>query len=204
MDTPPNPQPMLQPDPRRSKPPKARLPIFLSLAALFIALGGWGMGQFFAGGSDATPAIVADNLTQEALMSREQLFHSFPHFSVATVPEQEVSATIATLPLPPEQKAQLEQTVVHNGGQRLVELVVWDDVAVDGDVVQVDSLGYSQQITLTKTPQTLAFPVEDGVPVVITGIHDGGGGITLGFTGSGQAVSMPVMSVGQTLNLYLR
>ena len=162
------------------------------------------MGQFFAGGSDATPAIVADNLTQEALMSREQLFHSFPHFSVATVPEQEVSATIATLPLPPEQKAQLEQTVVHNGGQRLVELVVWDDVAVDGDVVQVDSLGYSQQITLTKTPQTLAFPVEDGVPVVITGIHDGGGGITLGFTGSGQAVSMPVMSVGQTLNLYLR
>ena len=86
----------------------------------------------------------------------------------------------------------------------MVELVLWDNVAEDGDVVQVSSLGYSQTITITHAPQTVYFPAQYDVPVTITGIHDGGGGITLGFTGSGQPVSLPVMTEGQVISLYLQ
>ena len=86
----------------------------------------------------------------------------------------------------------------------MVELVLWDNVAEDGDVVQVSSLGYSQTIPITHAQQTMYFPAQYDVPVTITGIHDGGGGITLGFTGSGQPVSLPVMAEGQVISLYLQ
>lgn len=183
MDTPPNPRPMPQPKQHRNTPRKIGLPVLLGAVALLSALGGWGMGQLFSGGSGAAPLAVTDNLPQEERPTREQIPHAFPHFSVTTVPKEEMPGKIASLPLPPEQKAQLEQSLAHHGGQRLVELVVWGNVAIDGNVIQVNSLGYSQQVTLGGNAQTLTFPVEDGVPVVITGVHDDSG-VTPGFTGS--------------------
>jgi len=41
--------------------------------------------------------------------------------------------------------------------------------------------GDTHTITITHAPQTVYFPAQYDVPVTITGIHDGGGGITLGF-----------------------
>ena len=141
-----------------------------------------------------------------------------PRYTLRRLDANEARSAIQNLPLPDDQKTALAQNIVptadsqtqaaqpawDKGGQQMVELVLWDNVAEDGDVVQVSSLGYSQTITITHAKQTLYFPAQYDVPVTITGIHDGGGGITLGFTGSGQPVSLPVMAEGQVISLYLQ
>jgi hypothetical protein len=85
---------------------------------------------------------------------------------------------------------------------RLAWVTLWDTDAEDGDVVRLDSAGYSRTVTLAKKPVTFAVPVpEDGI-IKVTGIRDGeGGGITVGLaSGASQAV-FPIMSEGQTLGL---
>jgi hypothetical protein len=85
---------------------------------------------------------------------------------------------------------------------RLAWVTLWDTDTEDGDVVRLDSEGYSRTVTLAKKPVTFAVPVpRDGI-IKVTGIRDGeGGGITVGLaSGASQAV-FPIMSVGQTLGL---
>lgn len=190
----PDPQPMPQPEPPKRR--KVALPVSLAAAALLVIAGGWGLGKIFGAASPV------DHLTPDEIQQREQIFHAQPAFKVTQIAQQDTAAKIATLPLPPEQKAVLTKSTTQ-AGQRLLELVVWDDVEQDGDVVHVDSAHFSQTVSLLKQPQTLYFPVADNVPITITGIRDGGGGITLGFTGSGVPVSLPVLGEGQSIHLYL-
>ncbi|MFC2407026.1 MAG: hypothetical protein ACFNTM_05060 [Cardiobacterium sp.] len=215
-----HPQPQLQPEPRREKPQQKHLFPALITAALVIGLGGWGLTRFFDdGNSGGVPAsAAADNLTQAEKDARAQQFAAVPRYALRRLDATEARSAIQNLPLPDDQKTALAQNIVptadsqtqaaqpawDKGGQQMVELVLWDNVAEDGDVVQVSSLGYSQTITITHAPQTVYFPAQYDVPVTITGIHDGGGGITLGFTGSGQPVSLPVMTEGQVISLYLQ
>ena len=216
-----HPQPQLQPEPRREKPQQKHLFPALITAALVIGLGGWGLTRFFDdGNSGGVPAsAAADNLTQAEKDARAQQFAAVPRYALRRLDATEAHSVIQNLPLPDTQKAALTENIApatpagqtqpaqpawENGGQQMVELVLWDNVAEDGDVVQVSSLGYSQTITITHAPQTVYFPAQYDVPVTITGIHDGGGGITLGFTGSGQPVSLPVMAEGQVISLYLQ
>ena len=215
------PQPELQPEPQREKPRKSSLSLALITAALIIGLGGWGLTQLFDGGNSgsAVATATADNLTQAEKDARAQQFSAVPRYTLRRLDANEARSVIQNLPLPDAQKAALTENIApatpagqtqpaqpawENGGQQMVELVLWDNVAEDGDVVQVSSLGYSQTITITHAPQTVYFPAQYDVPVTITGIHDGGGGITLGFTGSGQPVSLPVMAEGQVISLYLQ
>ena len=215
-----HPQPQPLPEPRREKPQQKHLFPALITAALVIGLGGWGLTRFFDdGNSGGVPAsAAADNLTQAEKDARAQQFAAVPRYALRRLDATEAHSVIQNLPLPDDQKTALAQNIVptadsqtqaaqpawENGGQQMVELVLWDNVAEDGDVVQVSSLGYSQTITITHAPQTVYFPAQYDVPVTITGIHDGGGGITLGFTGSGQPVSLPVMAEGQVISLYLQ
>jgi hypothetical protein len=85
---------------------------------------------------------------------------------------------------------------------RLAWVTLWDTDAEDGDVVRLDSQGYSRTVTLAKQPVTFAVPVPaDGIIRVI-GIRDGeGGGITVGLASGASKAVFPIMSVGQTLGL---
>jgi hypothetical protein len=82
---------------------------------------------------------------------------------------------------------------------------LWDTDVEDGDVVRIDSAGYSRTVTLTNRGVTFAVPVPAGGQIRITGVRDGdGGGITVGLaSGAAQAV-LPIMSVGQVLTLNVR
>jgi hypothetical protein len=85
---------------------------------------------------------------------------------------------------------------------RLAWVTLWDTDAEDGDVVRLDSDGYSRTVTLAKKTVRFAVPVpRDGI-INVTGIRDGeGGGITVGLaSGTSQAV-FPIMSLGQRLGL---
>lgn len=190
-------QPQPEPLPQRQRQYKATISGTLLVAALITGLLGWGLGAWLS---------PIDNLSQQEIVQREQLFASrMQPFSIPVLDKDEVLQQVQQLPLSGEQQSNLlAQLLKSNANTRLVALTVWDDVAPDGDVIQISSAGYTQSVTLSKSPQTLHFPVSEERPVVITGIHDGGGGITLGFTGSGQPVALPVLAEGQSLNILLR
>jgi hypothetical protein len=85
---------------------------------------------------------------------------------------------------------------------QLVWITLWDTDVEDGDVVRLDSGGYSRTVRLTKRGGTFAVPVPlDGV-LTVTGITDGdGGGITVGLASGASHAVFPVMSPGQALHL---
>lgn len=85
---------------------------------------------------------------------------------------------------------------------RLAWITLWDTDTQDGDVVRIDSQGYSRTITLSTQPVTIAIPVPAEGTLPITGIRDGeGGGITVGLASGQSRAVFPIMSVGQTLEL---
>jgi hypothetical protein len=59
---------------------------------------------------------------------------------------------------------------------RLGRLVVWDNVAVDGDAIALTSTSYTQTIPITHERQVLYLPVVTGSSARITALRDGDGG----------------------------
>ncbi|MGO4326255.1 hypothetical protein AB4Z48_11745 [Cupriavidus sp. 2TAF22] len=85
---------------------------------------------------------------------------------------------------------------------RLIWLTLWDTDDEDGDVVRIQSQGYSRVVTLTRQPMTFAVPAASSGVVNIAGMRDGeGGGITVGVASGASRVTLPIMSVGQTIGL---
>jgi hypothetical protein len=83
-----------------------------------------------------------------------------------------------------------------------VSITLWDTDVEDGDVVRVDSEGYSRTLVLTRRGTTIAVPLSANGAIRVTGINDGdGGGITVGLASGAAKVVFPIMSVGQTLQL---
>lgn len=83
----------------------------------------------------------------------------------------------------------------------LAWVTLWDTDVQDGDVVRITSDGYSRDVTIARTPVTFAVPIPRSGVINVTGIFDGGGGITVGMTSKGSPVALPVMSVGQVLGV---
>ena len=70
------------------------------------------------------------------------------------------------------------------------------------DVVRLQSQGYSRVVILTRQPMTFAIPAAASGVVNIAGMRDGeGGGITVGVASGASRVTLPIMSVGQTIGL---
>jgi len=85
---------------------------------------------------------------------------------------------------------------------RLIWLTLWDTDDEDGDVVRIQSQGYSRVVILTRQPMTFAVPAAASGVVNIAGMRDGeGGGITVGVASGSSRVTLPIMSVGQTIGL---
>jgi len=116
--------------------------------------------------------------------------------------------------LEPTQSSTQQQTVpqahraavrVKSEPTKLAWVTLWDTDAQDGDVVRIDSQGYSRTVTLATKPVAFAIPVPaDGV-IKVSGIRDGeGGGITVGLASGVSKAVFPVMSVGQVLGLQVK
>lgn len=109
------------------------------------------------------------------------------------------SATSAAEPAA-KQQAQPEAQRV-----KLIWIRLWDTDAEDGDVVRIDSAGYSRVVRLTKHGDTFAVPVSGDDVIRVTGIKDGdGGGITVGLASGSSRAVFPIMSEGQVLGLKVR
>jgi hypothetical protein len=112
-------------------------------------------------------------------------------------------------PAPPKMAASTQANPVQAQAQakriQLVWITLWDTDVEDGDVVRIESQGYSRTVRLTKKGDTFAVPVPaDGV-IKVTGVSDGdGGGITVGLASGNEKAIFPIMSEGQQLGLRVR
>jgi hypothetical protein len=162
-----------------------------------------------------------DAVSEASAKLRAEQFAVLEPLRLSLVPTSERAAALESMHLEPSAQATVSNSLAARTGLdsksvsavsaaaspspeqlSLAWVTLWDTDAEDGDVVRLDSEGYSRTVTLAKKPVTFAVPVpRDGV-IKVTGIRDGeGGGITVGLaSGASQAV-FPIMSVGQTLGL---
>ncbi|MBF9234795.1 hypothetical protein [Microvirga alba] len=112
------------------------------------------------------------------------------------------SAAVRLIPAP---EIQARKWVIDAlaGRQNLGRIVVWDNVRQDGDVVSIASAGLSTTITLTNAPQSIIMPYPKGGMLAVTGVHDGGGGITVALELATGPLPLPPMKEGETRLLPL-
>lgn len=83
---------------------------------------------------------------------------------------------------------------------RMVWIEVFDDCAEDEDIVNIRTFSYSQNIPLFNVPTRVAIGLSPGERnIMVTGIKDGGGGITVAIKTEGRLLPLPVMKPGQTI-----
>jgi hypothetical protein len=219
--------PFIQDKPRRSLAPpliaKAALATILLIGAMATAgyaLSG-GIGQH---GDEVTPSEQQTRLEafnalgplRLSAVSAEDIDHAVQGMQLTSAAAAALKANLASTSLEPAPTALAEQAKQRTGQQtpqpaavqprrqrvRLVWITLFDTDVEDGDVVRIDSQGYSRTVKLTTKGDTFAVPVTANGVIQVTGISDGdGGGITVGLaSGSAKAV-FPVMSEGQVLGL---
>jgi hypothetical protein len=134
--------------------------------------------------------------SKEALLARLKGLPSSPTSASQVTSASENVALVTAEPSP---------STAQTSPQRLAWITLWDTDTEDGDVVRIDSQGYSRTITLTRQPVTFAIPVPRNGTLSVTGVRDGeGGGITVGLASGESHAVFPIMSVGQMLGLKVR
>ncbi|QGJ19573.1 hypothetical protein [Polaromonas sp. Pch-P] len=200
-------------DAKRVQPKKGHLFPLVAGVILMVALGGFGLTRLY-------PPSVPDHVSQSEAKERSEAFAKIKSFPVSIVPQEKTVATLANMGLKPPELEALSQALAQPSAKTtpvgspspaaavgseqkvsLVELVLWDTHAPDGDMVRITSAGYARDVLLSKIPTVIHVPGIGAGVIQVTGLKDGGGGITLGIKGSQQSVLMPIMSEGQSLSL---
>ncbi|MCB1838786.1 MAG: hypothetical protein KDI61_00800 [Alphaproteobacteria bacterium] len=115
--------------------------------------------------------------------------------------DKKIKAEFMRSPLYPDDEKSSLLEDVESGKRDLTAVVLWDNFDQDGDVVSIESAGVILEVPLYHAPVTVFLPYVPGVPLLVHGVHDGGGGITAAIETSSGAIPLPVMAVGQTISL---
>jgi len=196
-----------------AKAPKQRKSAKSWLAAALLVVLGAGAGL-----SWLYPTNPSDQVSAEEQQVRQAAFTNMEALPIAAVPSEEIDAALDEMQLSATDKSTLREqlesadpsaapaTATRAGNKQLelARVTLWDTHAQDGDVVAVLSAGYRREMLITNAPQQVIIPVDGAAAVQIVGVRDGGGGITLGASGSGSSALMPIMTVGQTIVLPVK
>lgn len=93
------------------------------------------------------------------------------------------------------------QEAVRNDGYSIFSMRLIDDVAQDGDVVQISIDGVPMSyLSLSHAGATLEIPLKKGEShrITVTAVRDGNGGITLGLQTSAGTILSRNMAVGES------
>jgi hypothetical protein len=168
-----------------------------ALAAGFLALIAY-EGVSLLGGA-------ADHVTAQELagMQADWSRATTEGIQVQLVENYQVEAAVITMELPPARAAALIADVQAHR-QELIWLTVWDSMAEDGDTIGLASGGVRVVVRLAKTPKTIALPRPVDGAVVMDGVYDGGGGITVGISPGFGQILIPPFETGATVRLPVR
>lgn len=196
------PLPTTKASPKKKERKRSGLFSLLRLAAVTLILG-FSLTSIFHPSS-------ADHLSDS---QKTQIAHDLANITklqLSPVPSANITSAIASMGLSGHQQVTLEKSVrmasnvsQQNPSQpeeiKLIWLTLVDFASQDGDSVQVSSSGYQATIPLLNSPSQIALPVKANQSIQITGIHDGGGGITLGIQNSATGLCKAVLAPGETL-----
>ena len=132
-------------------------------------------------------------------MARQATFAQAGALLLAPVASHERAEALRTMQLPSDQQQALESQK-----SELVWLTVWDDRDEDGDIVAVESDGFRQQVQIAHAPARLALPRPRSGTVLLHGVRDGGGGITVAVQSGGGQIALPPLTVGQAVTIPVR
>ena len=90
---------------------------------------------------------------------------------------------------------------LEKGERDLVAIRLWDNYDEDGDILSVQSDGVTVVVPISHLPTTVFIPYKTGTPLIISGVQDGGGGITAAIETQSGPIPLPIMGVGQVLIL---
>jgi hypothetical protein len=114
--------------------------------------------------------------------------------------QQSPGSVLVQLNMPEAEKQRVAEKLA-DGSVRLAAVTVWDTMAEDGDMVELTAAGFSQRVTIMHKPATFFLPLNPGGSVVITAVRDGGGGVTLGVSTITGKLALPVLAVGQSVEI---
>jgi hypothetical protein len=202
----------MQPDPQHQRPspekypqpklaPKLKTNSWLVGAAAALLLGA---GAFFGGFGPFAPAQTDDLSQQQVQQITAQFAQAIGDFPLVNLndPEERAQAE-AALNLPAPEAAKILQAA--DAGQlQLAWVTVWDNCAEDGDIVNIASQGYSANVPIMHTPTTVVIPITPAGSLQLTGVVDGGGGITASARTAAGEIPFPPLVPSQTISLPLR
>lgn len=87
---------------------------------------------------------------------------------------------------------------------RLVQFRLSDSHADDGDAVTLSTEHYSVDVPLARKPVTVTMLIDRNSTMTVTGLRDGGHGITATMQGEHETVRLPVMYAGRQQMIRLR
>ena len=152
----------------------------------------------------ATVFPATDDLTPAQDQARIDAYQAaiplpLPLVNLADPAERQTA--LRSLGLAPAETRTLEHNL-QTATERLVWITVFDDCREDGDIVEIRSLRYRRDIPMVHAPTSIAVPVSAAEQAIsLTGVYDGGGGITVAIRLNGQMVPVPRLRPGQTLSI---
>ncbi|WP_446808175.1 hypothetical protein ACH50O_12770 [Methylomonas sp. 2BW1-5-20] len=180
----------------------------LFMAGMLLVAGlGYGMTAIWG-------TVSSDSVSKAEQATLVAEFAKLKSIDVEPVSVQDTDTALDSMQLQPPQRQQLQTALLNRSTPLatamprsqvsetgLVWITLWDFAAADGDVVHVSSAGFEMDIVLQKSQTRIAVPVDSSKTVKISGVHDGGGGITLGVKNGAGMVSLPVLQTAQTLTV---
>lgn len=168
------------------------------MALLLIGAAGYGMTSWWS-------PLPIDHITDSEKTELVTQFTRLRSIEIKQLSNQNLDMTLDSMHLDPSARRAIKQTLetppVSTGATTLAQIVLWDFAAQDGDVVHIASAGYEIDVPLTNEPRAVAIPVDASRTIKLSGVRDGGGGITVGIQSGAGKVSLPVISPGQVLAL---
>jgi hypothetical protein len=110
--------------------------------------------------------------------------------------------TLDSMNMPPVEKQRLK-SALEKDKVKVGAITLWDNVAEDGDAVEVAGAGFTQKLTIMHKPTAYFVPFQQGGTVRITGLVDAGGGITLGVQTALGNQFLPPLIPGEILELQI-
>lgn len=178
--------------------------------------GGFNWKPFAAIGSIAALALAAflafgggpaaDNVTNSEMQDRTAAYQALvasPGLALSLVSAEDIDTAIAGMPdtVSEEQREQLRSDI-DAGRVKLAWLTLWDTHAEDGDILRFESTAsFPIEVMALNAKTTIAIPYPADGNVVVTGVRDGGGGITIALESGAARIAWPTMAPGDTLNL---